>query len=321
MPYRIVFMGTPHFAVPTLRWLIEEYSLSGANGQVVGVVTQPDRPGGRGRKPQSSPVKVLAHDHSLSVLEPISLRTTEAQTQLRAWGPDVIIVAAFGQILPAMVLDLPPCGCLNVHASLLPRWRGAAPVAATLLAGDDTTGITIMKMDAGLDTGPVVSQWSLAVAPDDTRDSLTARLAQLGADLLRNTLPDWLAGDLEPQPQDEALVTYAPQIKKEQGRIDWRKPADQIARQVRAFYPWPGAFTQWQDKPLKILRAAAIESWRAEESGGSLPGTVVLSAQGPVVATGRGGLQIFEVQPAGKRPMTADAFARGARGFLGARLA
>lgn len=321
MSYRIVFMGTPQFAVPALRWLVEEYSLSASGGQVVGVVTQPDRPSGRGRKPQPSPVKVLAHKHGLPVLEPTSLRATDPQAQLQAWQPDGIIVAAFGQILPPAVLELPPFGCLNVHASLLPRWRGAAPVAAAILAGDDTTGVTIMKMDAGLDTGPILSQRSLAIAPDDTRGSLTARLAQLGAELLRDTLPDWFAGNLKPRPQEETLVTYAPQIKKEQGRIDWSKPADVIARQVRAFHPWPGVFTQWEDKTLKILSAAAVESWRGEESSGLLPGSVFLSAEGPIVVTGRGGLQLFEVQLAGKRPMTADAFARGARRFLGDRLA
>lgn len=320
MSYRIVFMGTPQFAVPTLRWLVEEYSPGATNGQVVGVVTQPDRPTGRGRKPQPSPVKALAHTHGLPVLEPTSLRAAEPQAQLQTWQPDVIIVAAFGQILPIAVLDLPLFGCLNVHASLLPRWRGAAPVAAAILAGDDTTGITIMKMDAGLDTGPILSQRSLTIAPDDTCGSLTARLAQLGAELLRDTLPDWLAGNLEPRSQEERLVTYAPQIKKEQGRIDWSKPADAIARQVRAYHPWPGVFTHWEDKMLKILSAAAVESWRAEENSALVPGSVVLSADGPTVVTGRGGLQLFEIQLAGKRPMPADAFARGARGFLGARL-
>ncbi|GAB4545183.1 MAG: methionyl-tRNA formyltransferase [Anaerolineae bacterium] len=287
----------------------------------MGVVTQPDRPGGRGRKPQPSPVKVLALDHGLPVLEPTSLRDPQALARLQAWRPDVIIVAAFGQILPPAVLELPPYGCLNVHASLLPRWRGAAPVAAAILAGDEVTGVTIMQMDAGLDTGPIISQRSVTIAPDDTCQSLTARLAQLGAELLRDTLPDWFAGKLEPRLQEEALVTYAPQIKKEQGRIDWSAPSAAIARQVRAFHPWPGAFTHWEGRLLKILSAVAIEPDQEKQSSGLLPGTVFLNTEGPAVVTGRGSLQLFEVQLAGRRPVAADAFARGARDFVGARLA
>ncbi len=314
MTHRVVFMGTPQFALPALQTLIENYS-------VVGVVTQPDRPRGRGRKPQPSPVKKLAQQHRLPVLQPASLRDPEALAELRNLRPDVIVVAAFGQILPTTVLDLPPAGCINVHASLLPRWRGAAPVAAAILAGDDTTGVTIMKMDAGLDTGPILSQRSLAITPQDTRESLTARLARLGADLLRDTLPDWLAGAIEPRPQDESLATYAPQIKKEQGHINWREPADDIARKVRAFYPWPGAFTHWQDKPLKILRAvAATEPLSGEDDRRPATGTVIAGPDGPAVVTGRGVLHLYEVQPAGRRPMPADAFARGARGFVGGRL-
>ncbi len=368
--YRIVFMGTPQFALPTLQLLIDEYSpkktyphppvppaqppgqapnrwsgqapnrWSGQadasqgeplGGGVVGVVTQPDRPSGRGRQLRPSPVKMLAQKYGIPVLEPASLRNPEALAELQTLQPEVIVVAAFGQILPSTVLDLPPFGCINVHASLLPRWRGAAPVAAAILAGDDTTGVTIMKMDAGLDTGPILSQRPLAIAPDDTRESLSARLAQLGADLLHDTLPAWLAGNIEPQPQDESRVTYAPQIKKEQGRINWNEPADDIARKVRAFYPWPGVFTYWQGKPLKILRAAAApEYWQDEDSssqfhradrGSALPpGTVTTGPSGLAVMTGRGMLELYEVQPSGKRPMPADAFARGARGFVGTKL-
>jgi methionyl-tRNA formyltransferase len=359
--HRIVFMGTPQFALPILQLLIDEYSptkthpptlpaqspgqapaqspgQAGAarkepvGGGVVGVVTQPDHPSGRGRQLQPSPVKILAQKYGIPVLQPASLRKPEALAELQTLQPEVIIVAAFGQILPTTVLDLPPFGCINVHASLLPRWRGAAPVAAAILAGDDTSGVTIMKMDAGLDTGPILSQQSLAIAPDDTRESLTARLAQLGADLLHDTLPDWLAGNIEPRPQDESRVTYAPQIKKEQGRINWSEPADDIARKVRAFYPWPGAFTYWQGKPLKILRAAAATEYRQDEDspsqlqradrGGDLPpGTATAGPSGLAVVTGRGMLNLYEVQPPGKRPMSADAFARGARGFVGTNLA
>ncbi len=321
MPHRVVFMGTPQFAIPILQWLIDEYPPMGADGGVVGVFTQPERPGGRGRKLRPSPVKMLAQEHGLVVLEPKSLQIPETQAELQALKPDVIIVAAFGQIVPTSVLELPPFGCLNMHPSLLPRWRGAAPVAAAILAGDDTTGTTLMQMDAGLDTGPILSQRSLPILPEDTRKSLTARLAQLSADLLRDTLPRWVLGDLELQPQNDELATYAPQIKKEEGHINWSESADAIARRVRAFFPWPGAFTYWQGKSLKILRAAVIDSWQLEGNEDLSPGTVVAGAEGPGVITGQGILQLYEVQLAGKRSVAADAFARGARGFVGAHLA
>jgi methionyl-tRNA formyltransferase len=317
MSYRIVFMGTPEFAIPPLQVLVEDASL----GQVVGVFTQPDRPSGRGRTLQPSPVKVLALEHAVPVYQPKSLRKPEPQAQMEALQPDVIIVAAFGQIVPPAVLDLPRFGCINVHASLLPRWRGAAPVAAAILAGDDVTGVTIMKMDAGLDTGPIIRQRSLPIAADDTRESLTGRLAQMGAELLRDTLPDWFAGHIRPQPQNEEDVTYAPRIEKEQGRIDWREAAEVIGRQVRAFYPWPGVFTYWQGALLKILAASpSPQQPYAQATAQQPPGTVIETPGGPAVVTGSGVLHLREVQPAGKRPMPADAFARGARGFIGARL-
>jgi methionyl-tRNA formyltransferase len=312
-------MGTPEFAVPVLVSLVEIDSLGTSRGQVVGVVTQPDRPSGRGRKLQPSPVKVVARRYGLPVLEPTSLRKPESQADLLALQPDVIIVAAFGQILPSEVLDLPPHGCINVHASLLPRWRGAAPIAAAILAGDEITGITIMKMDAGLDTGPILSQRSIPIGPDDTRESLTARLAELGAGLLSDTLPDWLAGHIQPQPQDDGQATLAPRLAKEEGRIDWHEPAEKIARRVRAFYPWPGAFTFWQGKQLKILRAAASLETRPKGEA-SPPGTVIEGPDGPGIVTGLGILNLYEVQPAGKRPMPADTFTHGARGFVGSRL-
>jgi methionyl-tRNA formyltransferase len=264
-------------------------------------------------------VKVLAQEYGLPVLQPASLRRPEALEALQALHPDVIVVAAFGQILRPAVLDLPPLGCLNVHASLLPRWRGAAPIGAAILAGDETAGVTIMQMDPGLDTGPILRQDSLPIAPDDTSESLGEKLARLGADLLLATLPDWLAGKIEPQPQADALATFAPQLEKEQGHINWSEPAEAIARRVRAFHPWPGTFTTWQGAPLRILRVSA-ESYPAAEDG-TPPGTVVATPQGPAIVTGRGWLRLIEVQPAGKRPMPADAFVRGARGFLGSRLA
>jgi methionyl-tRNA formyltransferase len=235
---QIVFMGTPDFAVPALTALIKsEY-------QVMGVVTQPDRPSGRGKKLTPSAVKVVAEAANLPVLQPETLKDEEAKQALAALQPDLIVVAAFGQILRQEVLELPRHGCLNIHASLLPRWRGAAPVAAAILAGDAETGVTLMKMDVSLDTGPMIAHQALPITPDHTTETLTAVLAEVGATLLLDTLPDWLAGQIEAQPQDNNLATFAPRLKKEAGRIDWTQPAVLIERQVRAFDPWPGTFSE-----------------------------------------------------------------------------
>ena len=306
---RIVFMGTPDFAVPALEALVDSY-------RVVGVVTQPDRPAGRGRRRRPSPVKQTALDRGIPLSQPRSLRMPEAVAQLAAWAPDVIVVAAFGQILRQDVLDLPPHGCLNVHASLLPRWRGAAPISAAILAGDDVTGVTIMRMDAGLDTGPILAQREELIQPNDTRATLKERLAQIGAELLIETLPVYLAGKLVPRPQLEEGVTYADQLRKEDGRLDWSLSAIELDRRVRAFAPWPGAFTTWQGQRLKILRALPMRDWR----GDAPPGTVFALADESVVATGKGALRLEEVQLAGKRPADIAAFLRGQRSFLGSRL-
>ena len=234
---RVVFMGTPEFAVPTLTKLVESH-------HVVGVVTQPDRRAGRGRKLRVSPVKESALAHGLAVLQPESLRKDrETADRLRDLQPDAIVIAAFGQILPAEVLAIPPHGCLNVHASLLPRHRGAAPIAAAILAGDEQTGVTIMLMDEGVDTGPILAQVQTPTGPEDTTLSLGERLAQLGADLLVSTLFQWAAGELEPAPQDESLATYSRLVRKADGRADWRLSAAELARRARAYYPWPGLHT------------------------------------------------------------------------------
>jgi methionyl-tRNA formyltransferase len=301
-------MGTPDFALPSLQKLLD-------TGAAVGVVTQPARPSGRGRQAQPSPVHTLATRHGLPVLTPATLRDAGVAARLRAWQPDLIVVAAFGMLLPPEILDLPPAGCLNVHASLLPRWRGAAPVAAAILVGDTTTGVTIMRMDVGLDTGPILHQAELSIFPDDTQASLGERLAQLGAELLHTVLPDWLAGRITPQAQDEALVTWAPPLEKRHGRLNWQEPAEQIARRVRAFDPWPGTFTEWAGGRLKVLRARPVAL-----PGAALPGTVVATSCGPTVVTGADGLLLETVQPAGKRPMPGNEFARGAREFVGSRL-
>ncbi len=297
---RIVFMGSPDFAVPTLRALAEHYP-------VVGVVTQPDRPAGRGKKLTPPPVKVVAQELGLPVMQPRRLKAPEAFEQLQAWAPDLIVVAAYGQILRPNVLALPRFGCINVHASLLPRWRGASPIQHAILAGDKETGITIMLMDEGLDTGPILSQRAIPITPEDTAATLSVRLANLGAELLLDTLPDYLSGALQPRPQPEDGVTYAPLLKKEDGRLDGNQPAEVLARQVRAFYPWPGTFLEWRGAPLKVHQAEAV----AAPSPG--PGVRLVWQGFPALGTAEGILVLRQVQPAGKRPMSGDAFLRGAR--------
>jgi methionyl-tRNA formyltransferase len=310
---RIVFMGTPEFAVPTLAALLKHY-------RVAGVVTQPDRPAGRGRQVAAPPVKTTAQAAGVPVIQPQRLREPEAMAQLQAWAPELIVVAAFGQILKPAVLDLPRYGCLNVHASLLPRHRGAAPIAAAILAGDAETGITLMRMDPGLDTGPVVGQRRVPIEPDDTTASLSDRLAWAGAEFIIETLPAYLGGALLPQPQDDSQATYAPQLKKEDGRLEFTRPAIELARRVRALTPWPGAFCLVPGvegaapQPMKVMRAIALDERLADV------GQVVDTPRGPAVGTGSGALLLLEVQPAGRRLMPAADFARGARGFVGGRL-
>ncbi len=306
---RIVFMGTPSFAVPVLRALADHH-------QVVGVVTQPDRRAGRGRRLTVSPVKEAALALGLPLFQPPTLRTAEAAQRLAAWQPAVIVVAAFGQILRPPLLSLPPHGCLNVHASLLPRWRGASPVAAAILAGETVTGVSLMLMDEGMDTGPILARRSCPIAPDDTTGALTGRLAEMGAQLLIETLPRWLAGGIRPRPQDDDRATYCRLLKKEDGRLDWTRPAAYLERQVRACDPWPGAFTTWQGRRLKVLRARA----RPEVPADGPPGRVLDLSPGLGVSTGQGVLELIEVQLAGKKPLPAGTFARGQKGLLGSRL-
>lgn len=306
---RIVFMGTPHFAVPSLLALEE-------NHQVVGVVTQPDRRAGRGRIVVASPVKEAALEKDLTVFQPETLRLPEVVEYLAAWQPEVIVVAAFGQILPPPVLELPPRGCLNVHASLLPYFRGAAPISAAILAGDQATGITIMRMDEGLDTGPVLAQAKCSIGSGDTTASLTASLAALGARLLIETLPGWLSGEIEALPQDDSLATYCHPLVKQDGLLDWARPAPHLDRQVRACDPWPGAYTTWQGKRLKVLRALPRPEWQGE----GVPGQVVALEPGIGVVTGEGVLELLDVQLAGKKPMSVGVFARGQRKLVGGRM-
>ena len=303
-------MGTPEFAVPSLEALIDTQT-------VVGVVTQPDRPAGRGRTVRPSPIKVAAEAAGLPIYQPPSLREREAAEPLHAWAPEVIVVAAFGQILRPHVLDLPPCGCLNVHASLLPRWRGASPIQHAILAGDEETGVSLMQMDAGLDTGPVYAQETVPIRPDETAQTLHDRLAELGAQMLRTHLDAILAGELAARPQDEEASTYAPMIKKEDGRIDWTASAVQLERHVRAMTPWPSAFTMWDGTRLKILAARAVE---AGEVPAGEPGQVTGDQESIVVVAGEGGLQLLEVQLSGREAMAAAAFVRGRPEFIGSQL-
>ena len=300
---RIVFMGSPDFAVPTLRRLAQYYP-------VVGVVTQPDRPAGRGRTITPPPVKILAQELDLPLIQPLKLRQPEALEQLVQWAPDLIVVAAFGQILRPQVLDLPPHGCVNVHASLLPRWRGAAPITAAILHGDTQTGVTIMRMDPGVDTGLILSQRAEPVLHADTTASLSQRLAKVGADLLIETLPSYLRGETQPQSQDDSLATYAPMLKKEDGALDFTHAAVDLERRVRAFQPWPGATMQWSGGLLKIQRAAVADAPLALS-----PGQRLVHLGLPAVQTAGGLLLLEEVQPAGKKSMPGKVFLQGVRNW------
>ncbi len=294
-------MGSPDFALSTLRGVAGTYD-------VVGVVTQPDRASGRGRELKPPPVKVLAQELNIPVIQPEKLKQPEAMEQLRAWAPDLIVVAAFGQILRKDVLELPRFGCINVHASLLPRWRGAAPINAAILAGDEETGVTIMQMDVGLDTGPMLAKRSIRLKPDDTAGSVFQALSAQGADLLLETLPDYLSGKLTPTPQPEEGATYAPMMKKEDGVLDFNSDVNELERRVRAFNPWPGTFMDFDGTMLKVHRShgAAGEASAAQR--------LIVENQPAVGA--RGGLLVLdEVQPAGKKSMSGKSFLSGARNW------
>ncbi|MFQ5987725.1 MAG: methionyl-tRNA formyltransferase [Dehalococcoidia bacterium] len=310
---RIVFMGAPEFSVPILeRLLLGEHEL-------VSVYTHPDRPAGRGRALVFSAVKKVALERGLKVLQPASFKEPVAIEFLARLRPDVIVVAAFGRILPGEVLAMPPFGCINLHPSLLPRHRGPSPVQGAILAGDDWTGVTMMLMDEGVDSGPILSQRKVAIEPQDTTESLTKELAQVAAQLLEETLPLWLSHSLSPRPQGEEGATYTKLFSKEEGEIDWHLGAVEIWRRVRAFHPWPGCYTRWQGKILKILDATPIAGGRDLE-----PGRVIAVAPGQGAAlgveTGEGVLGLLRIQLEGRRAMTVEEFLRGQRGFLGALL-
>ena len=307
-------MGTPDFAAASLRALL---AAAGARSwQVVAVATQPDRPAGRGKQMVESAVKQVAVAAGIPVLQPSSLRKDpDAVAALRLLAPDVIVVAAYGLILPRAVLEIPTFGCINVHASVLPAYRGASPITAAILDGLDATGVTIMLMDEGMDTGPALRQATQPIAPDDTTATLSERLAAQGGAILVETLADWLAGDVAPI--DQSALPGEPsacqRIDKEAGRIDWTQPAAIIERMTRAYAPWPTAYTTWKGEPFKILAATVV-------SGAALPGRVERHAQGLTIGTGGGLLLLRTVQPAGKRAMDAQSFLNGAAGFVGTTL-
>ena len=299
----IVFMGSPEFAIPSLERVAAQYHVSG-------VVTQPDKPAGRGRKLAPPPVKVKAEELGIPVIQPQRLKTDEVFAQLVAWAPDVIVVAAYGKILRQNVLDLPKFGCINVHASLLPRWRGASPIQASILHGDEKSGVSIMRMEAGLDTGPVLAMREMAILSEDTGELLTMRLAELGAALLVEVLPGYLAGEIAPQAQDESLATYAPMIQKEEGELDFSLMAKELSRKVRAFNPWPGAYLDWDGGRLKVHTVHVVSA------SGLRPGQRCTIAKMPAVAASDGWLVLDEVQPQGKKPMPGKVFLNCARQWM-----
>jgi methionyl-tRNA formyltransferase len=302
---RLVFLGSPEFAVPSLEALAAHY-------RVAGVVTQPDRPAGRGRQLRPPAVRLAAARLGLQVIQPRRISDADALEAIRKWAPEVIVVVAFGQLLRPTILDLPRLGCLNVHASLLPRWRGASPIQATILEGDPTTGVTVMKMDAGLDTGPILAQRPVSVAPDETGGSLSTRLSSLGAALLLETLPGLQAGSIKPSPQQDQLATYAPLLRKSDGALDPTEPVERLARRVRAYYPRPGTYLEWAGGRLAVLAAHPAP---AEPS--LPPGRIVRLDGLPAMTTSDGTLVLDRVQPVGKKPMAGAAFIRGARDFIG----
>ncbi len=303
---RIVFMGTPEFAVSSLAALFDI-------GDVVAVVTQPDKPKGRGQALALSPVKAYALERGVPVLQPQKLRTPPFAEVLRELKPDVAVVTAYGKILPKDVLETPARGCLNVHASLLPRFRGAAPIQWAIAHGDTETGVALMVMDEGLDTGPVLAEKRLPIAPDETSASLHDKLSHLGGALLREFLPAYLRGELTAVPQSSEGMVLAPIIRKDEGKLDFARPAVELERRLRAFTPWPGAFTTLDGKLFKVHKARV-------GTGQGAPGTLLAAdAQGLVVACGEGSLVLLEVQPEGKRVMSAGDFLSGRKFAPGSR--
>ncbi len=315
---RIVYMGTPHFAVPALEALLANTApgkLLPEGYEIVTVITRPDKPAGRGRDIVYSPVKQSALAHNIPVWQPGSFKKAENSAALAAYHADLYIVAAFGQILPQTVLDQPKYGTLNIHASLLPKYRGADPIAEVILQGETESGVTIMLLDAGIDTGPILLSRSLSLAEDETTESLTSRLADVGAHALLEVLPQWVASGITPQPQDELRATHTRMLRKEDGLIRWDKPAAVLARQVRAYIPWPGSYTHWRGKLLKILEAhplsVEIDTLEQDVQPGLVSTREETGHQVLAVVTGSGFLIVTRVQLEGKKAMSVEEFLRG----------
>jgi methionyl-tRNA formyltransferase len=318
---RIIYMGTPQFAVPALTALLKSAApgiLLPEGYEIVTVITRPDKPAGRGRDIVFSPVKQTALEQNIPVWQPGSFKKVENSATLAAYGADLYIVAAFGQILPQKVLDQPRYGTLNIHASLLPKYRGADPIAEAILQGDRETGVSIMQLDAGIDTGPVLLKRSILLTEDETTRSLTTKLADLGAQALLEALLGWIAGTITPQPQDEQRASHTHMLKKEDGALNWQLPASVLARQVRAYDPWPGTYTHWKGKLLKILNAQS----RAVETGMNiLPGTIKVQEEAGhqvlAIVTGAGLLLVRQLQLEGKKAMSTEEFLRGYAQIVG----
>ncbi len=305
--WRIVFFGTPAFAVPSLERLLQ------GPDEVIAVVTQPDRERGRGQKKSPSPVKELALKHGITFYQPEKVKAASFLADIEALAPDLIVVVAFGQILPKALLEIPKVGAINVHGSLLPEYRGAAPIAWAILKGEKKTGITTMLMDEGMDTGDILMQAELPIESEDTGETVQEKLAALGGRLLMETIEGMKAGSIFPIPQDHSKATYAPPLKKEDGWIDWKRSADEINLKIRAFNPWPGAFTRWEKGLLKILKAEVRQGTSPAEAGSIL----WIGSDFIEVGTGEGSLLIREIQPEGKRRMSVRDFLSGHRVTVG----
>jgi methionyl-tRNA formyltransferase len=306
---QLIFMGSGHFSVPSLRLLLDSHH------QVAALITQPDKPAGRGHSMRLPPTKPIALDHSIWVHQPAKIRTEASVELIRGIAPDCIVVVAYGQIIPKAILNIPPKGIINVHGSLLPAYRGAAPIQWSIARGEEETGVCTMLMDEGLDTGPVLLERRLPIEAEDTGATLEAKLAPLGAELLLETLDAWAAGNVSPRAQDDARASLAPRIKKEDARIDWSQSAKEIERRVRAFIPWPVAFTELDGKEIKVYRSSL------EPPGEASPGeTVSIDREGVVVGCGGGTrLRLLQVQAQGKKQMAATDFSRGQRLAVGTR--
>ncbi|MFA4930978.1 MAG: methionyl-tRNA formyltransferase [Patescibacteria group bacterium] len=294
---KVAFMGTPEFAVHSLQALIDD------KYDIIAVFTAPDRKKGRGQQISFSPVKQAALDNNIPVMQPVRIKKTEWVEKIKELQPDIIIVAAFGQIIPQSILDIPTYGCVNVHASLLPKYRGAAPIHYALRNGDKETGITIMKMEAGLDTGDIITNDKLQITNNDNLETLHDKLAVMGANLLIKTLPDYIGGKIQPIKQDESRATVTERLKKEDGRIDWHKSGPEIVNMVRAFNPWPGTFTQWEGKYLKIIAAESSDEKLS-------PGEVKIDDDQIYIGTADFAVKIIKLQLAGKKTVTASEFSR-----------